>query len=65
MLLLLPSLGYLALAVFAGGTRVCASFLGVACGWRIADNLRMRLLRHAAPPGRGAPSDGAPARRLG
>ena len=45
--LITVALGYLALAVFGGGTRVCASFLGVSCGWRIADNLRMRLLRNA------------------
>lgn len=45
--LLHVALGYLALAVFAGATRVCASLLGVRCGWRIADSLRVRLLRHA------------------
>lgn len=41
------SLGYLALAVVAGSTRVAASYLGVRCGWQVADSLRTKLLRKA------------------
>lgn len=41
------SLMYLGVALLAGGTRVASSYLGVQCGWRIADSLRMQLLRRA------------------
>jgi len=41
------ALGYLGLALLAAAMRVAASNLGVRCGWRIADSLRMKLLRHA------------------
>lgn len=42
------SLGYLGVALFGGGTRVAASYLGVQCGWRVADSVRMQLLRRTA-----------------
>jgi len=38
---------YLMVAVVAGGTRILASYLSVHCGWRVADGLRIRLLRQA------------------
>lgn len=41
------SVGYLALALFAGLSRVAASYLGVRCGWHIADSLRIKMLRDA------------------
>ena len=46
--LIAVSLVYLAVALLAGATRVASSYLGVQCGWRIADSLRMQLLRRAA-----------------
>lgn len=39
---------YLVVAVVAGASRILASYLSVHCGWRVADGLRTRLLRHAA-----------------
>jgi ATP-binding cassette subfamily B protein len=46
--LITVALWYLALALVAGATRILASYLSVHCGWRVADSLRVRLLRHAA-----------------
>lgn len=46
--LVTAALGYLAAALVAGGARIWASYLAVQAGWRIADSLRVRLLRHAA-----------------
>lgn len=40
------ALWYLTAAVVAGAARIVASYLSAQCGWRIADRLRMRLLRH-------------------
>ncbi|MFE0041905.1 ABC transporter ATP-binding protein [Streptomyces albireticuli] len=42
------ALCYLAAAVVAGAARIWASYLAVRAGWRIADSLRGRLLRHTA-----------------
>lgn len=42
------AVGYLVVALVAGATRIVASYLSVHCGWRVADGLRIRLLRHAA-----------------
>ncbi|MFD0385732.1 ABC transporter ATP-binding protein [Streptomyces stramineus] len=42
------ALCYLAAAVVAGAARIWASYLAVQAGWRIADSLRARLLRHTA-----------------
>ncbi len=42
------SLMYLGVALLSGGARVTASYFGVQCGWRLADSLRMKLLRRAA-----------------
>lgn len=39
---------YLLVALVGGAARVWASYLSVQCSWRIADGLRMRLLRHMA-----------------
>ena len=46
--LVVVALWYLVLAVIAGVTRILASYLSVHCGWRVADSLRVRLLRQAA-----------------
>ncbi|WP_073763837.1 ABC transporter ATP-binding protein [Streptomyces sp. CB02923] len=46
--LVTAALGYLAAALVAGAARIWASYLAVQAGWRIADSLRVRLLRHAA-----------------
>lgn len=43
--LVMVSLVYLAVALVGGGARVASSYLGVQCGWRIADSVRMKLLR--------------------
>jgi ATP-binding cassette subfamily B protein len=39
---------YLVIAVTGGAARICSSYLAVHAGWRIADSLRMRLLRNVA-----------------
>ncbi len=42
------ALWYMAVAVVGGAARVWSSYLSVHAGWRVADGLRLRLLRHAA-----------------
>lgn len=39
---------YLAIALVGGAARIGAGYLAVRCAWRIADSLRIRLLRRAA-----------------
>lgn len=46
-LLVLIALAYLLVALVAGAARVGASYLAVKAGWRVADNLRTRLLQGA------------------
>lgn len=40
--------GYLVVALVGGTARIGAGYLGVRSGWRIADSIRIRLLRDAA-----------------
>jgi ATP-binding cassette, subfamily B, bacterial len=46
--LLLVALAYLVVALVGGSARVASGYLGVQSGWRIADSLRIKLLRRAA-----------------
>ncbi|MFE1872687.1 ABC transporter ATP-binding protein [Streptomyces sp. NPDC059496] len=46
--LMMVAVWYLVVAVVAGAARIWASYLAVHSGWRIADSLRSRLLRHVA-----------------
>ena len=47
-LLITLALSYLVVALVGGTARIASSYLAVQSGWRIADSLRIRLLRHAA-----------------
>lgn len=46
--LLLVALAYFVVALVGGSARVASGYLGVQSGWRIADSLRIKLLRRAA-----------------
>ncbi|GAA0676589.1 ABC transporter ATP-binding protein [Kitasatospora atroaurantiaca] len=47
-LLVMVAVWYLVVALVGGASRIGAGYLAVQAGWRVADSLRMRLLRHAA-----------------